>query len=263
MDADIRRELSVGFDRAARSYALSRPGYPDEAVGFLLGGSTGDVLDLGAGSGALTRQLPARGVRYVVAAEPSGALLKELVSGCRTARAAGVAGVDVSGVQAGAERLPFADGSFDVVTVATAFHWFDADRALPEIARVLRTGGRLGLVWNTRAVTEPWTRDFDELLRSAQPAALAGDWGVGSVRSLDTSALFTATEYAEFPHSQPLARTGLLDLVSSRSYVIALDEADRSALLHEVGALFDAAAGAATTLDVPYIAQCWRTSACR
>lgn len=254
IDPATRDRLSGAFDSAAGSYAAARPGYPDAAVDWLLDGSAGDVLDLGAGSGALTRQLAVSGLRHVVAAEPSANLLRELGSALPVRDAA-----PTYAVQAGAESLPFADASFDVVTVATAFHWFDAGRALPELARVLRGAGHLSLVWNSRSLTEPWTHRFEHLLRSAQPASLTGDWGAGSARALEGCAWFEAPAYAEFPHAQRLDRAGLTGLVASRSYVIALDAPRRSALLGAVGALFDGAAAGAATLGLPYVSRCWRS----
>lgn len=247
MDASTRERLGASFDRAASSYAVSRPGYPDAAVDWLVGGAYGDVLDLGAGSGSLTRQLASR-CRRVVAAEPSFNLLRELSAEPPSGGSA----------QASAEQLPFAAGVFDVVTVATAFHWFDPQRALPEIHRVLRPGGYLSLVWNVRSLTEPWTHDLRALLRSARPASLTGDWGAGSASALADSPRFEVPTYAEFSHVQPISRAGLAQLVASRSYVIALEAAARDALLVEVDAMFDRAARGAATLDMPYVSRCWR-----
>lgn len=263
MDASTRERLGAAFDRAASSYAVSRPGYPEAAVDWLLDpdagtraaagtNATGGVLDLGAGSGSLTHQLAAR-VRRVVAAEPSLNLLREL---SLEPPSSGM-------VQAAAEQLPFDAGVFDVVTVATAFHWFDSDRALPEIARVLREGGGLGLIWNVRSRTEPWTRALSALLRSVRPASLSGDWGAGSAQALDDSPWFAPPSYAEFPHGQRLGRSALMELVGSRSYVIALDEPQRVSLLAEVGDLFDITAGKALTLDLPYTSRCWRAVSTR
>jgi SAM-dependent methyltransferase len=249
MESATRDRLKGGFDAAAASYATSRPGYPPKAVEFLLGGDgarRSAVLDLGAGSGALTRLLAAPG-RLVVAADPGSRLLAEL-----SILAAGAVVV-----QAGAEALPFADASYDVVTVATAFHWFDPVRALSEIHRVLRPGGHLALAWNTRRHDVDWAVELNRLLRSAQPPGLTGDWGTGSVRVLDDSPLFEPPSYAEFPHAQRLDREGLLALVSSRSYVIALPPGARATLLAAVGNLFDSAAAGAGTVDLPYTCQCW------
>jgi SAM-dependent methyltransferase len=249
MDADTRRRLRGRFDEVAGSYAAGRPSYPEAAVDWLVGGrAVTDVLDLGAGGGALTRALATRAAR-VVAAEPSRNLLVEL----RTVSPA------ISAVESAAERLPFLDASFDAVTVATAFHWFDHDRALPEIARVLRPGGRLGLVWNTREIGESWTRELGELLTSVQPPGLRGDWGTNSVRALDGSVSFSAPEYAKFRHTQRLDLAGLLNLVASRSYVVALEPHVRSSLLSDVTALFDSNADPGGSVEMTYRCQCWRT----
>lgn len=244
----MQHRLGVVFGQAAARYAASRPGYPEPAVDWLIAGRPGDALDLGAGSGALTRALTSR-VPRVVAAEPSHDLLIELRDRSPTALA----------VRAGAEQLPFADASFDVVTVATAFHWFDPQRALPEIARVLRPAGHLALVWNTRDSTTPWTQELDLVLRSAQPPTLRGDWGTDSVHALDSSPWFAPPERADFDHTQMLSLGGLRGLVASRSYVIALDPAAREALLAQVSALFEQYAQAGDELALPYRTQCWRS----
>lgn len=249
MDGATQTRLKGGFDQAAEVYAASRPGYPDPAVEWLLGDGADEVLDLGAGSGSLTVLLRRR-AGLVVAAEPSPNLLTGLHA----------ADPGIPAVRAGAEVLPFADGVFDVVTVATAFHWFQPDRALPEIARVLRPGGHLALVWNTRHLTSPWTHRLEDLLRAAQPPTLQGNWGSGSVRVLDHSRWFDPPDRASFDHEQLLDRAGLVDLVASRSYVIALEPASRSALLDQVGALLDAHARPDGTIALPYRTECFRST---
>jgi ubiquinone/menaquinone biosynthesis C-methylase UbiE len=259
MDTETRHQLRGIFDSAADNYATARPSYPPEVVAWMLSGTRGaaafeaprpglDVLDLGAGAGALTRLLRDFSHR-LVAAEPSGNLLRELRT---VASTDGVA-------QASAEALPFADGSFDVVTVATAFHWFDPATALPEIARVLRPGGAVSLVWNLRALTTSFARDMESLLRRAQPAALSGAWGSDSASALDDDDWFAPPARAEFDHSQLLDRTMFVDLVGSRSYVIAKPSADRQAILTEAADLFDAHAGEHGQIVLPYIARCWRS----
>lgn len=251
MDEATRHQLGGSFTRDADRYAASRPTYPRSAVEWMTGKAAGDVLDLGAGAGALTTSLLAAGQR-VVAAEPSAAMLAELVVTCAGAPA----------VQSRAEQLPFAAAAFDAVPVATAFHWFDAARALPEIARVLSPGGVLALTWNTRAETGMPARRLGQLLRDVQPAALTGDWATGSVVAVEKSDLFGRLAYAEFPFTQRLTRDGLVGLVASRSYVRALGAADRQRLLHDVAELFDTAATpaleASATLAIPYRTQCWR-----
>src|SRR3954471_9902173 len=135
---------AAGFASAADVYERARPSYPVEAVEWMarrtgLGpGST--VVDVGAGTGQLTRPLPATGAR-VVAIEPVAEMRAKLD---------GFESHDGT-----AEELPLADASADVITVAQAFHWFDHARALPELHRVLRPGGHLALFWNSRDLGDP------------------------------------------------------------------------------------------------------------
>ena len=136
---DERRKQAASFAGVADVYERSRPGYPEAAVVWLAGSTPGDVVDLGAGTGKLTRSLVALGHR-VTAVEPLEEMLAQLRASVPAARA----------LTGGAEAIPLPDASIDVVTCAQAFHWFDHDRALAEIARVLRPGGRIALVWNMR-----------------------------------------------------------------------------------------------------------------
>jgi len=247
MDNHSRQWLGNSFDEAGRGYAAHRPGYPVDVAAWLAGDDPGDVLDLAAGSGQLTAELATLGHR-VVAGELSGCMLAELRKNTPV----------LAAVQSNAEQLPFRSGVFDVVTVATAFHWFDAARALPEIARVLRPGGWLGLVWNTREVDTDWAFALDKLLRSAQPVGLTGDWGTDSVKQVFESPLFDEPEYVEFRHTQALSHDGLVGLVASRSYVIAMPANQRDRLLGQVSDLYDESANASYPLELAYRAQCWR-----
>jgi SAM-dependent methyltransferase len=142
--------------RPGENYERSRPGYPRDAVACLVAelGITRDslVLDLGAGTGKLTRELTATGAR-VIAAEP---VRWQYLKSRRRAPGAHV-------VAAAAEGLPLVSGSLDVVTVAQAFHWFDTDRALAEIHRVLRPGGHLGLIGYRFDHSVPWVARLSAL----------------------------------------------------------------------------------------------------
>ena len=249
MDNQSRQSLGNGFDEVGHGYAAHRPGYPVDVAAWLVGDNPSDVLDLAAGSGQLTTQLATIGHR-VVAAELSGSMLAELRQDLPV----------LAVVQSHAEQLPIRSGAFDVVTVATAFHWFDASRALPEIARVLRPGGRLGLVWNTRETNSDWARALDKLLRSAQPAGLTGDWGTDSVKQVFESPLFDEPEYVEFHHTQALSHDGLVGLVASRSYVIAMPANQRDRLLGQVSDLYDETTGSSYPFELAYRSQCWRTT---
>lgn len=271
VDEATRLAHAGSFDRAADVYDRSRPGYPVEAVTWLTGASSCDVLDLGAGAGALTKVLVSLGHR-VVACDPSPAMLLRLRVGVRAgsadpdpvAAARPVPGVPL--VRNSAEQLPYVDSAFDAVTVAQAFHWFDPARALPEVARVLKPGGVLGIVYNTRDKSEPWVKELGQLLRAAQPPGLTGDWGAGSVTALDGSDFFGPRDYHEVSWVKYVDRPGLLGLVESRSYVINLPPPERAALLERVAAVFDresarSGVGSNGPLPLPYLTQGWRATA--
>ncbi len=261
MDPVIRQRLGSSFERDSQAYADHRPTYPAAAARWLVGDPARDVLDLGAGTGSLTALVVAMGHR-VVAAEPGSSMLGALVS----------RGLGVPVVQSRAESLPFRSASFDVVTVATAFHWFDVPRALPQIAAALRPGGRLALAWNTRVESAGWPGRLGDLLRAVQPGGLPGDWGTGSVDQVVQSPLFTGVEHADFGFTQRLDRDELTGLVGSRSYVICLEPDRRRRLLDDVGQLFDDAVDTGSdsvdtgsdsvdtgpTVELPYVTQCWR-----
>jgi SAM-dependent methyltransferase len=238
-DPKVRGPYTV-FAEVAGAYERGRPGYPDEAVRWLVGEEARDVVDVGAGTGKLTRSLVALGHR-VGAVEPLDEMRAELL--------AAVPGVRV--LAGSAEAIPLPDASVDVVTSGQAFHWFDHAQALPEIARVLRPGGRLALVWNSRDDRDPWM---------ARLSAIIGNETIEEtdvVPVLDASGLFGPVETTSFAFEQVLDRDGLLDLVLSRSYLAKLAPPDRQPVLDAVGALYDDTAGA-DGVSLAYVTECFR-----
>jgi len=232
----------TAFSDVAAAYERARPGYPQGAVQWMVGDEPVDVVDLGAGTGKLTRALVALGHR-VVAVEPLDEMRAQLEAAVPGVRA--IAGK--------AESMPLPDSSADVVTSAQAFHWFDHDDALPEIGRVLRPGGRLALVWNSRDDRDPWM---------ARLSAIIGNETIQEsdvIPILEESGLFRWIESARFSFEQVLDRDGLLDLVLSRSYLAKLQPVDREPVLEAVGALFDE-----TAVDggvrLAYVTECFRAT---
>ncbi len=221
------------FSTTAPDYSRGRPDYPAELVRWALP-TTSNVVDLAAGAGALTRGLLDAGHR-VMAVEPVGQMLTELLRTCPTAL----------GIRGAAEAIPLRSGSADAVTIGQAFHWFDTTRALPEIARVLRPGGTLVVAYNVMDSSVPWVRRFSELIgggRRELPAQLA---------AIDASEAFDEPQRKVFRHWQTLDRAGLVDLVSSYSFVASQSEHQRAALAADVAAFFTATAPG-TTLRLPY-----------
>lgn len=213
-----------GF-RDGGTYERGRPGYPSDAIALFaerLGLRPGRrVLDLGAGTGKLTRQLLAYGVE-VVAVDPSESMraqFERLVPGVPILAGSG-------------EQIPAEPGSFDVVLVAQAFHWFDPARALAEISRVLRPGGGLGLVWNERDESVDWVRRLGEVMLwpERQPYRVGMDFRP----VIELGGLFVDAERHRFRHRQTLDHAGLLERVSSTSYIVAMPAAERAALMADV-----------------------------
>jgi len=237
-DEELRRR-ATSFGSVAGVYERARPGYPREAA-IWLAGDARRVVDLGAGTGKLTRELVALGYD-VVAVEP----LREMAEQLRAA----VPGAVV--VEGSAEAIPLLDGSADAVLAGQAFHWFDAPAALAEIARVLRPGGTLGLVWNARDDSEPWVARLSELIGSES------EWDHSAPPEIAESGLYEEVEDELFHHRQRLDRRTLLELVSSRSLAATMSPEDRSALLERVGDLYDEIAGA-DGLVLPYVTHAFR-----
>jgi SAM-dependent methyltransferase len=236
----VRAERAASFARVADAYEQARPGYPTDAVLWLVGERPCDVVDLGAGTGKLTRSLAALG-HHVVAVEPLGEMLELLR----------VAVPGAPAVAGSAESMPLPAGSADVVACAQAFHWFDHGPALEEMARVLRPGGRIALVWNVRDERVPWISELSD--------AMVGRTGVdrGAVEPIERNGLYGPVEHATFEHTQTVDREALRALVLSRSYCAVLSEDERAPVLGRVDRLFDEHARDGL-LTLPYVVECFR-----
>lgn len=216
-----------GFQAGAAAYEAARPGYPDEALAVLrdevgIGPAT-IVLDVAAGTGKLTRRLVELGAT-VHAVEPVAAMRAQLEA------AVGSAAEVVDGT---AEEIPLADAAVDVVTVAQAFHWFDAPAALTEIARVLRPGGRLVLLWNERDEAAPWVAEMSRLIRWHERTVSRYqhvDWAA----VVAASGCFMPLEQRVMRWDQPMTSDLLADRVRSISYIAAMPVPQRERLAAEV-----------------------------
>jgi ubiquinone/menaquinone biosynthesis C-methylase UbiE len=240
--SETRSEQAASFDRAADAYERGRPEYPAEAVDWLVPTNARTVLDLGAGTGKLTRALAARGCE-VFAVDPSPKMLDQL----RAAVPDAIVSVGT------AENIPLPDASVDAVVVGQAWHWVDQDRALPSVARVLRPGGTLGLVWNLRDERVPWVARMTAAIHPAEGEIFM------QTGHIDRGP-FGEIEEASFEWSRDLTRDELLDLVRSRSYFITAEPAEQAFVLDRVGELLDADpdVGGRSSWTMPYVTRAFR-----
>ena len=210
------------FASVAAEYERGRPGYPPEAIAWLLGDTPLDVVDLGAGTGKLTGALLSAGHR-VIAVEPLAAMREILGAALPAALVVG----------ATAEDTGLSAQCADAVVAGAAFHWFDVARVLPEIDRLLRRPGVLGLLGNGFDRSVAWVASLGEILGNSR-LGRPGHWP----SEQELGRRFAAVDEREFPHRQRVDPDSLLDLARSRSNVASLPGAERQALLERISALW-------------------------
>ncbi|GAA3147801.1 SAM-dependent methyltransferase [Kribbella aluminosa] len=237
------------FGAVAAAYDAGRPTFPSEALTWILGPGRGlQVLDLGAGTGKLAAVAAELG-HHVIAVDPS----PEMLEVCRRRQ-----GIDT--MVGAAESIPLAHGSVDAVIVGQAFHWFDHARALPEIARVLRPNGVLGLLWNDADTVVPWVRRISQVMQGDCQTVTHSGGGdrFEPMPILEGSNLFWMIEQARFRHWQDLDRKGLRQLALSHSAVAILKETRREQVLEQIDQIYEHTARPPEPLRMPYLTDCFR-----
>jgi SAM-dependent methyltransferase len=239
----IKAAASVGFARAADVYEAARPSYPPEVVALVDDGAR-VVVDLAAGTGKLTRLLVRDG-RFVLGVEPVDAM-----------RRLCAAHAPVTGGTA--ERLPLRSRSADAVTVGQGFHWFSHDAALREIARVLRPGGLLLLVWNERDTTAPWVEAMSRITHAHDPGDATAyvkldDWAP----VIDACGLFGPVTKQAFPFTHPATKQTFVERALSVSYIASASDEVRAQVARDIAAAVD---HLDEPFDFPHVAE---TYTCR
>ncbi len=237
---DQRQRQARSFGGVADAYDRGRPSYPRDAAVWLTSAEPLTVLELGAGTGKLTEHLVALG-HDVHATDPEPAMLeilRERLPGVRTAEAV-------------AEEIPGPDNAYDVVVGAQCFHWFDVDRAIPEIVRVLKPGGSLALTWNERDERIPWVKRLGKIIGTQEQA-------VDPTETLKKSLRFLYVETETFKNWQTIDRSSIQDLVRSRSNIAVLDDTARAEKLEELLAFYDEFGRGMDGMKLPYVTQCFR-----
>jgi SAM-dependent methyltransferase len=215
--SELQHPDSRAFELVADVYERARPEYPAEAVAWvaeqldLRAGRT--VLDLGAGTGKLTRTLVDTGAT-VIAVEPGAAMLRQLE----------VAVPGITALRGAAEAIPLPDASVDAITVGQAFHWFRHEEAVPELRRVLRPHGGVALLWNSRDQQAPLQQEISKLIA---PWVTARAIRPDSSTELALTGLFGPIQEREFAFVDELDEDGLAQRIASISFVAAAPEADR------------------------------------
>lgn len=228
------------FGAAADVYERSRPSYPDDAVDWLLPEGARAVLDLGAGTGKLTRALAERGLE-VIAVEPLDEMRAKLAAALP----------DVNALAGTAEAIPVPDASVDVITVAQAWHWVDVERATAEAARVLRPGGFLSLIWNRRDERVDWVERLSRVMGS-------GDAEIIELEGIKIGPPFGPTQSFVTDWSRFMDVDLLLEMAASRSYIITATPRRRRAILDGIRDLVAQEPTLGDEFDFPYRTYCFK-----
>jgi SAM-dependent methyltransferase len=272
---------AMSFGTIADEYNRLRPDPADSAVEWLLPSRRDQIVDLAAGTGKLTRALARRAGR-VVAIEPDcrmGAVLRSqppatpatpaspatpaFPASPATSASSASPATSMAVVAGLGEAIPLRAESADGLFISSAWHWMNPALAVPEIARVLRDGGRFGLIWTSRDREVDWVRELDRL---REPERTTERENLGSVRrrnryvALPHPSPFTGIETAAFTYSKTMTADDVVEMVGTYSRVIVASGEERAATLAKVRAALDARFPGARELEVPIRSQCWRAT---
>ena len=262
LDPEEKAARAASFGDVADHYHRYRPGPSAEAIDWILPHHVATIVDLGAGTGLLTRLLLAR-ADEVVAVEPDNRMRAVLADEVPQARAVAGRG----------EGMPLADGSADAVCAHAAWHWMDPALALREVGRVLVPGGVLGVLWSGPDRDSAFIAGAQEMLAQGSASDGGGDTAEGFadfmrsdvVRPTPTLEIpqgvpFDQPDFAVFNWEMALTADDLIGLLGTLSWFITMDEERRARVLDEARRLLDRELGVNgdVTIDVPFRADVWR-----
>jgi SAM-dependent methyltransferase len=247
-DRETRR---LSFGSVATDYDRYRPSPPPQMLDWLIPLGARAILDLAAGTGAVTRELIGRAAR-VIAVEPDERMRAVLTARCPEAQVLAGRGEDI----------PLPDASVDAVVISSAWHWLNPDQAVPEITRVLRVGGVLGVLWISRDVRVPWVAEFNQLARESREADRRPDGAQAGRRRREVTfppgTPLSAPEEHTVEFSLPMTKDELAGLLGTYSGVITLDAERRADFSRRVRAFLDRQPWDRT--DLPLISRCLRST---
>jgi SAM-dependent methyltransferase len=244
-DREVRR---LSFGSVASDYDRYRPPPPPQALDWLIPRDARAILDLAAGTGVVTRELVGRAAR-VVAVEPDERMRAVLAARCPEAEV----------LEGRGEDIPLPDASVDAVVISAAWHWLDPERAVPEITRLLRAGGTLGVIWTSRDVRVPWVAEFNALARESREADRPPEGGRRRREvTFPPGTPMSPPEERRFEFSLPMTSEQLAGLLGTYSGVITLEPEQRAEFSRRVTAFLDRQPW--DRVDLPMICRCMRST---
>jgi SAM-dependent methyltransferase len=260
-----KTQRSESFGLVASDYARFRPGPPAAAIDWLLERAPSTVVDLGAGTGAMTQQLVSR-VDHIVAIEPDDRMRSILKTNLP----------EVTALRGTGECMPLDDGSAGAVLASNCWHWMDPDATLLEISRVLAPGGTLGVVWAGPDPDGPFVAQAQAMLTSSgrsepsENSEQAADLGsevmdtdnrVETVLRIPNGSFFAQPEHTTLTWDIPLTADDLIGLLGTFSWIITMPDDRRSHVIAEARRVLRDGLGISgdVTVDVQYRSEVWRT----
>ena len=244
-DRETRR---LSFGSVAEDYDRYRPAPPPQALDWVIPAGAQAILDLAAGTGLVTRELAGRAPR-IYAVEPDDRMRAVLAARCPEAEVLAGRGEDI----------PLPPASVDAVTISAAWHWLDPERAVPEITRVLRPGGRLGVLWVSRDERVPWAAEFHAFAREAREADRPPGQRPRRRRvEFPPGTPLSAVEERSFEYSVPMTKDELAGLLGTYSGIITMEASQREAFTRRVQGFLNRQPW--DQADLPLICRCLRST---